>query len=446
MYGISSARRIRAGWLVRVQKAFMNAEIIAIGTELLLGVTVDTNSAYLARQLGEIGIPVMRVTLVGDELETMVKVIAEANVRSELVICSGGLGPTGDDLTREAIAQAVHRPLEFHQVLLDDISARFAAFKRTMSPSNRQQAYVPHGSYIMRNPRGTAPAFVAERNGHLVAALPGVPSELQWLTENALVPYLRAEHGANTVRVVREVRVSGLSEAAAGERIAEFFALSNPIVGITAKGGQHTIRLAASAASRDGAEALIAPLVAIIAERFGPHLLDTEKLEERVGRLLQEQGVSLLLYETLIQAPVFKLLQATLGGRSALERGGGLLQRMRGQPEQAGVEQIVQQLWQRGVGLGFGSTGMQALEDATSAEGSDAAFAEDQAIRLALAVIAAEVVPGAMTPVQLAITDGTSSDYVARDFDLNLASGYDILAVGAMELLRRRLEHYESAI
>src|SRR4028119_403764 len=117
----------------------MEAEIVAIGTELLLGVTVDTNSAYLAQQLGTIGVPVRRVTLVRDDLAEIVTTLQEALGRVELVICSGGLGPTGDDLTREAIAQATGRPLEFHQTLLDDIAARFAAFKRTMSESNRSE-------------------------------------------------------------------------------------------------------------------------------------------------------------------------------------------------------------------------------------------------------------------------------------------------------------------
>ena len=110
----------------------MNAEIVAIGTELLLGVTVDTNSAYLARELAAVGVTVGRVTLVGDDLPTLVATLREASARSELVVCSGGLGPTGDDLTREAIAAALEQPLDFHQELLDAIAARFASFKRTI--------------------------------------------------------------------------------------------------------------------------------------------------------------------------------------------------------------------------------------------------------------------------------------------------------------------------
>src|SRR5919199_372789 len=133
---------------VFVEPTIMQAEILAIGTELLLGATVDTNSAYLEKQLATIGVAVRRVTLVRDDLPEMVAAIRDASRRSELVICSGGLGPTGDDLTREAIATALDRPLEFHQSLLDDIAARFAAYKRPMSPSNRQQAFVPQGAGV----------------------------------------------------------------------------------------------------------------------------------------------------------------------------------------------------------------------------------------------------------------------------------------------------------
>ncbi|MBA3943107.1 MAG: CinA family nicotinamide mononucleotide deamidase-related protein [Herpetosiphonaceae bacterium] len=395
----------------------MNAEIIAIGTELLLGVTVDTNSAYLARQLGDVGVPVVRVTLVNDDLPVMVELIRRASERSELVICSGGLGPTGDDLTREAIAQALDRPLEFHQELLDEIAARFATFKRTMSPSNRQQAYVPQGAFVIRNPRGTAPAFVAEREGRLIAALPGVPSELKWLTEHALLPFLREQKGVNTVRVVREVHVSGLTEAAAGERIAEFFNLPNPVVGITAKGGQHTIRLAASANTREEAEALIAPLLATMTERFGTHLLADEKLEEHVGRLLAQQPMVLHLRETLVKAPVFQLLASVEGGRAALKAGSVIITASTRPLTQLQVEHEAQVAAQQAGKVASPVFGLAAMCEGQAAEGS--------------------------TLVHLALSDGITTEYAARGFDLHIETGYDILAVSAVEMLRRRLERME---
>lgn len=390
----------------------MNAEIIAIGTELLQGVTVDTNSAYVAQQLGNVGIVVRHVTLVGDDWDDLVAAIRQAHARSALVICEGGLGPTGDDLTREAIAEALGQPLEFHQSLLDDIAARFAAFKRTMSPSNRNQAFVPQGAHIIRNPRGTAPSFVAEHEGGMVAALPGVPSELQWLTENALLPYLR-EHGADTVRVIRELRISGVPEATAGERIAEFFNQPNPVVGITAKAGQLTVRIAAVAATPDDATALIAPIAAAVVERFGDHLLDDERLEERVGRLLAAWGGGLCLHENNVLAPVFRLVTTTPGGRAAIAKGGAWIERS--------VAPITEQT-------------VRAAADAVLHRAGSASPA------LGLAIIAEEPDAQTFIPVHLALTDGNDTEYIVRSFDFGSASGPEILAASTLEMLRRHLE------
>lgn len=394
----------------------MDAEIIAIGTELLLGATVDTNSAYLARQLATIGVAVRRVTLVRDEFEEIVALIRTAAERSDLVITSGGLGPTGDDLTREAIAAALDRPLEFHQTLLDDIAARFAAFKRTMSPSNRQQAYVPQDAYIIRNPRGTAPSFVAERDGHLVAALPGVPSELEYLMEQALLPYLRDEHGMRDVIVVREVRVAGLPESVAGEYIAEMMNLPNPIVGITAKRGQHTIRIAATATNQAEAEALIAPLVATIEQRFGDHLLGDETLEQQVGRLLSEQDVALLLRESIAYAPVFRALASVPSGEAALARGGLIVRRW---DDQAALDQAM-------------------LERITCTLLHDQAPAAGHPLVL-LSVTGTPDAGSEYIPVHFLASDGERSLYATRGFDLNVSAGSDLVAGAALDLLRRWL-------
>ena len=388
----------------------MQAEIIAIGTELLLGVTVDTNSAYLARQLATVGVPVRRVTLVRDDMAEIVALIRAALGRSELVICSGGLGPTGDDLTREAVAEATGRPLVFHQELLDAIAARFASFKRPMSPSNRQQAFVPADAFIIHNPRGTAPAFVAERDGHLVAALPGVPQELQYLTETALLPYLRDEHGLRDVLVVREIHVSGLTEAAAGELIADMILGDNPVVGITAKRGQHTIRIAAQGSSAEAAEALIAPLVAAINERFAGHLLGDATLEQHVGQLLAERGVRLALVENDLTAPGFGALASTDGGRSVL----------------AGVT----------VDAAIGA-GQATAEVA-------AALAAAPLVAPATARLVVLVEPGAQAwrTVHLALAqdDGAAPRTLARGIDFGLPQAHAFVATTALELLRRAFQ------
>jgi competence/damage-inducible protein CinA-like protein len=390
----------------------MNAELITIGTELLLGVTVDTNSAYLMQQLATVGVPVRRVTLVRDDMDEIVQTIKAAMTRAELVICAGGLGPTDDDLTREAIARATERPLEFHQVLLDDIAARFAMFKRTMSPSNERQAYVPQGAYIMRNPHGTAPAFVADCEGHYVAALPGVPQELHYLTEHALLPYLQQEHGLTDVLLVREVRLVGLTEAAAGERISDIMLGDNPVVGITAKRGQHTIRVAAHGSGREAALALIEPLVQTIRERFVGHLLDDETLEQRVGRLLNERGLRVALLETDIEAPIFRALSQTEAGRHALLDVRLQPTRTLGGDEEAEVRALAEDL-ARGERLGLAAVAGYALDEG------------DNDYRTVYVALAGGAGPPAV---------------FSRGIDYGLAQASDFVATMALEALRRRLE------
>ena len=194
----------------------MQAEILAIGSELLLGETVDTNSAYLAKYMASMGIHVFRKAVVGDNQYRIAEMIEEAVDRVDLLICTGGLGPTVDDVTREGVAQALGRPLEFHQHLLDQIEARFRSFGRAMSPSNRRQAFVPQGARIVENPRGTAPSFIVEDQRATVIVLPGVPSEMRYLWENAIVPYLRDERGEKSTILVRTIHAAGLGESVIG--------------------------------------------------------------------------------------------------------------------------------------------------------------------------------------------------------------------------------------
>src|SRR5215211_790447 len=262
----------------------MNAEIIAIGSEILLGETIDTNSAYLARQLAGIGVGLFRKSVVGDNQERIAATIGEALGRAEVVICTGGLGPTVDDMTRDAVAQALGRPLVFHQHLLDQIEARFRSFGRPMSESNRRQAYVPEGARIVENPRGTAPAFIVEDSRGTVVVLPGVPSEMRYLWENVIVPYLRDERGQTGMILVRTLHAAGLSESVIGEMVADLMAQDNPTLGISAKRAQYELRIGARAASRAEAEALAAEAEATIRARLGEHLIGDEKLEQSVAR------------------------------------------------------------------------------------------------------------------------------------------------------------------
>jgi competence/damage-inducible protein CinA-like protein len=286
----------------------MDAEIIAIGSELLLGTTVDTNSAYLAQQLSSHGVNVFRKSVVGDNTRRIAAAMDEALHRADLVICTGGLGPTVDDVTREAVAEVFGHPLEFRQELLDQVAARFASFGRPMSKSNRRQAYLPQGARAIENPRGTAPAFLVEDERGTLIGLPGVPHEMRFLMETAVLPYLRDERGIRDVIVVRTLHATGAGESVLGEQIADLMEGSNPTVGISAKRARYELRIGARATSHAEAEALIAPVEAEIQNRLGALLLGSERLEQQVGRLLREQQLTLALYEGHTSAPVYHAL------------------------------------------------------------------------------------------------------------------------------------------
>ncbi|RRR69533.1 MAG: competence/damage-inducible protein A [Candidatus Viridilinea halotolerans] len=296
----------------------MQAEIIAIGAELLLGATVDTNSAYLARQLTACGVGVGRTTLVGDHVEAIAAAVREALGRADLVICTGGLGPTLDDLTRDGVALAFGRPLEFQAALLDQIAARFAAMKRAMPESNRRQAYVPNGARVIENPRGTAPAFLVEDAIGTVVVLPGVPHEMRYLFEHAVIPYLRDERGITTVILVKTLHASGLSESMIGEMIADLMSQSNPSVGISAKQARYELRITAHAESCAEAEALLAAASSTIIERLGTNLIGDEPLATTLVKLLAQRNMGLALHEATPVAPIFRALTAVRGGAEVI--------------------------------------------------------------------------------------------------------------------------------
>lgn len=298
----------------------MDAEIIAIGSELLLGATVDTNSAYLARQLAAAGINLFRKSVVGDNVERIAAAVNEALARADLVICTGGLGPTVDDMTREAVALATNRPLAFKPELLEQIEARFAAFGRTMSPSNRRQAFVPEGSRVIENPRGTAPSFIVEDERGAVVVLPGVPYEMRFLFETAVLPYLRDNLGVTDVILVKTLHAVGLGESVIGERIADLMEATNPTVGISAKQARYELRIGAKASSRAEAEALVAQAEVTLYQRLGEHIVGDEALNAVVARLLNERSLSLAIYEGTAFAPIYRAL-STLGNGTELIRG-----------------------------------------------------------------------------------------------------------------------------
>lgn len=277
----------------------MRAELISVGTELLLGEITDTNATTIAKALTEIGLDLIYRTTVGDNQERIAQVIDIALDRVDVVITSGGLGPTVDDVTREAIAQATGRPLAFQPALLEQISERFRRFGSEMSDNNRRQAYIPQGAIPIENPVGTAPIFILETERGVVMALPGVPREMKHLLEKNLIPWLRGYLGEAAVIKSLTLRTVGIGESQIDGRIADLMTGSNPTVGLAAHSGQTDIRITAKAEDEEHAQALMAPLEAELRRRLGDWIYasGTQSIEEVVVPLMRERQASISCIE-----------------------------------------------------------------------------------------------------------------------------------------------------
>jgi nicotinamide-nucleotide amidase len=303
----------RAGLVWLGELNFVHAEIVVTGTELLLGEIVDTNSTMMARMLRDIGLDLHYKSTVGDNQARMAAVLNVALGRSDIVLVSGGLGPTVDDVTREAVADATRRPLVFQQELLDQIAARFAHFGRQMTENNRRQAYVPEGALVIENPVGTAPAFVVEDGRGTVICLPGVPRELEYLMKRRVIPYLKERVGEASVIKAKVLRTCVIGESQIDTRIGDLMTQSNPTVGLAAHSGQVDIRITAKAASEAEADDLIAPMEAELRARLGNVIYGqgTETLEEVVARLLAGRGLTLALADDATRGEVADLVENT---------------------------------------------------------------------------------------------------------------------------------------
>jgi len=278
----------------------MNAEIIAIGTELLLGEIVDTNTPRIARALRGIGVDIFRTTTVGDNVDRIAQAVHEATQRAAVVITTGGLGPTVDDPTREGIARALEVPLEFRPELWERIQERFARYGRAPTENNRRQAFIPAGSQAIDNPVGTAPAFRADSHASVVICLPGVPAEMTALLQDAILPYLRTRFGLGGVIKARVLRTAGAGESWLDERIADLERLDNPSVGLSAHPGQVDIRITAKAESESQADAMIATTEATIRERLAEAVYgtDADTLVGSVMHALRSRGWHISIAES----------------------------------------------------------------------------------------------------------------------------------------------------
>ena len=190
-----------------------SAEIITIGTELLLGEIVDTNATFLARSLRDVGIDLFKITTVGDNVKRIAQAIQLSLEKCDIVITTGGLGPTVDDPTREAVALAVGVKSEFHPELWEQIQTRFTRLGRMPTENNRRQAYIPEGAIAIENPVGTAPIFILEYHSHVIISLPGVPSEMEYLLQHNIIPYLQQHYSLQAVIKTRVLHTVGVGES-----------------------------------------------------------------------------------------------------------------------------------------------------------------------------------------------------------------------------------------
>ncbi len=291
------------------------AEIITIGTELLLGETVDTNTATLARALRALGIHLYRTTTIGDNPQRIATVIREALTRADIVITTGGLGPTIDDPTREAVAMAVGVLNEFHPELWEEIVARVAAYGRTPTENQKRQAYIPQGAIPLRNPVGTAPAFIAETTDeqgtlHAIISLPGVPREMEYLLHHAVIPYLQQRFHLEEIIKVRTLHTAGVGEAIIDERIGDLETWSNPTVGLAAHSGIVDVRITARARDEAAADEMIAKVEAELRARLGDAIfgVDSETLEEVTLTQAARMGLPLAALEHGLEGALAKRL------------------------------------------------------------------------------------------------------------------------------------------
>ncbi|KAA0285074.1 MAG: CinA family nicotinamide mononucleotide deamidase-related protein [Chloroflexi bacterium] len=277
-----------------------SAEIITIGTEILLGEIVDTNTRYIARTLRSLGVDLYRTITIGDNVDRIASAISHSMERANIVITTGGLGPTVDDPTREAVAKAIGVETEFREDLWQQVVETIGRYGRKPSENQKRQAYVPKGAIGLRNPVGTAPCFIVETEKNAVISLPGVPAEMEHILHESVIPYLQKRFGLDAIIKVRVLHCAGLGEGMIDERIADLETLSNPTVGLAAHTGVVDIRIAAKAKSESEANEMIAKVEADIRTRLGSVIFgaDEDRLDEVVLDMVTRRGLTLTAVES----------------------------------------------------------------------------------------------------------------------------------------------------
>lgn len=290
-----------------------SVEIITIGTEILLGEIVDTNTRYIARLMRGLGVDLYRTSTIGDNVDRIAESIQYALERADIVITTGGLGPTVDDPTREAVARAFGVETEFRPELWEQILEIVTRYGRTPSENQKRQAYLPKGAIAVKNDVGTAPAFIMEtpspltlppqgegREVRAVISLPGVPKEMEHLLHEAVIPYLQTRYNLDQIIKVRLLHTAGAPEAEIDELIGDLELLANPTVGLAAHTGIVDVRIAAKAGTESEADRMIAEVELQLRDRLGMLVygIDEDTLEEACLRAASDRDWKLVAVES----------------------------------------------------------------------------------------------------------------------------------------------------
>jgi nicotinamide-nucleotide amidase len=303
------------------QNDLKSTEIVTIGTEILLGDLVDTNTAWLSERLATLGVGVYRHTTVGDNRARIAAALKEAAVRADLVVTTGGLGPTSDDLTNECLAAVTGRGMVEYPEAREHVDTMFEKFGRKPTANNYKQALFPEGTRLIPNPLGTAMGALLDDDGTLFATLPGVPSEMKRMFEDTLEPLIRARSDGSIVS--KTLWFAGIGESALAEQVQDFLDATDPTVAPLAGQGKVRLRITTRAATQREAGNKIAPVEKEILARLGDYYFgeDDETLESVVGRLLKEKGTTLALAESCTGGLLAKRL-TDIAGSSAYFREG----------------------------------------------------------------------------------------------------------------------------
>jgi nicotinamide-nucleotide amidase len=301
---------------MRDGKNIESAEIVTVGTEMLLGDLVDTNTAWISQRLAELGVGIYRHTTVGDNADRIVSALREASSRSDLVVTTGGLGPTSDDLTNACLSTLTGREMVEYPEAREHVDTMFEKFGRTPTANNYKQALFPQGTELIPNPVGTAMGALVEWEGTLFATLPGVPTEMKSMFEETLEPLIRARSVGSIVS--KTLHFAGIGESALVAKVQEFLDATDPTVAPLAGQGKVRLRITTRAATDREAQEKIAPVEKEVIARLGDYYFgeDDETLESVIARLLQERGATLALAESCTGGLLAKRL-TDLPGSSA---------------------------------------------------------------------------------------------------------------------------------